>query len=176
MSLVISTNFQDFMFFILSEHKANFEFYSFIRLFIVTPLWLTLGVILRCTHGSKIQGGGSSSNFYQNPWEGVKAFRKNWQGVLFLVFIAFLLTSFSKICLGGCFFTPITSVCLYGRDTLTRFFYLWSFTREQEKNCTNKINFFSWNECKGQYKVTLPFGMSSTVTENVFTWALVTLT
>jgi hypothetical protein len=52
-------------------------------------------------HGLKIQGGGVLEVF-SKILRGVEAFRKNCQGGHpILDFIAFLLTSFSKICLGG---------------------------------------------------------------------------
>jgi hypothetical protein len=54
-------------------------------------------------HGLKIQGGGVLEVLAKIP-RGVKGFRKNCLGgppILGFTFIAFLLTSFSKICLGG---------------------------------------------------------------------------
>jgi hypothetical protein len=52
-------------------------------------------------HGLKIQGGGYLK-FLPKSLGGVKGFRKNCQGgPPILGFIAFLLTNFSKICLGG---------------------------------------------------------------------------
>ncbi len=58
-------------------------------------------------HGLKIQGRGYGM-FLPKLQGGVKGFRKNCQGgPPILRFIAFLLTSFSKICLGGgCCFIP----------------------------------------------------------------------
>jgi hypothetical protein len=57
-------------------------------------------------HGLKIQGGGVLEVFAK-ILRGVKGFRKNCQGgPTIFGFIAFLLTSFSKICLGGCCFIP----------------------------------------------------------------------
>ncbi len=68
-------------------------------------------------HGLKIQGRGRGYGMFLPKFlRGVKGFRKNCQGgPPILRFIAFLLTSFSKICLGGCcFIPPLTPpVCIY---------------------------------------------------------------
>jgi hypothetical protein len=63
--------------------------------------------IHRCTW---FENPGGSSNFCQNPWGGVKIAR----GSPMLGFIAFLLASFSKICLGVLFHPPYASpLCIY---------------------------------------------------------------
>jgi hypothetical protein len=78
----------------------------------------------RCTGVENLGGGGVLEVFAKIP-RGVKAFWKKLPGgPPILGFTAFLLTSFLKSCLGGCFFilpSPLPPVCIYNGMKLNRF-------------------------------------------------------